>query len=225
MDECAPKCQMPQGRRHAAGEDPEKRSQILNGAWKIFAQQGFDAASMNNICKAAGVSKGTIYVYFSDKQELLVALVTERRQKFLQEITSLLASHGSTQDRLLATALALGRLMTSDDVVRVQRMVIAVAERMPDLGRQFYDAGAQHFLGLMSNWLCAETQAGRLWTPDPVIAAQHFAELASAGIWRRRLFGHALDAPTHDAIDHVAQEAVRVFIAAYGPHHRPPAPR
>ena len=49
--------------RLAAGQDPIKRRQILEGAQLVFMRMGFDAASMNDITREAGVSKGTIYVY------------------------------------------------------------------------------------------------------------------------------------------------------------------
>ena len=62
-------------RRHAAGMDPAKRDQILDGATKVFLESGFDAASMNDICRVAGVSKGTIYVYFANKEDLFEALI------------------------------------------------------------------------------------------------------------------------------------------------------
>ncbi len=48
--------------RLAAGQDPIKRQQILEGAQNVFLRMGFDAASMNDITREAGVSKGTIYV-------------------------------------------------------------------------------------------------------------------------------------------------------------------
>ena len=64
-------------RRHAAGEDPAKRDQILKGAMQCFMENGFDATSMNEVCRAAGVSKGTLYVYFTDKVDLFEALVAE----------------------------------------------------------------------------------------------------------------------------------------------------
>ena len=48
------------------------------GAREIFLARGFDAASMSDIAKAAGVSKGTLYVYFKNKEELFAAIVQER---------------------------------------------------------------------------------------------------------------------------------------------------
>ena len=55
--------------------DSAKRRQILDGARQVFLTQGFDAASMMDIAKAAGVSKGTLYVYFKDKDDLFDGMV------------------------------------------------------------------------------------------------------------------------------------------------------
>src|SRR5436190_23726715 len=56
-------------------EDPSKRRQILDGAHKVFMDLGFDGASMGEIARVAGVSKGTLYVYFADKSQLFGAVV------------------------------------------------------------------------------------------------------------------------------------------------------
>src|SRR6516165_4679283 len=56
-------------------EDSAKRRQILDGASAVFRALGYDAASMGEIAKAAGVSKGTLYVYFKDKDELFESIV------------------------------------------------------------------------------------------------------------------------------------------------------
>src|SRR5436190_11386010 len=58
-------------------EDSSKRRQILDGARKVFMDLGFDGASMGEIARAAGVSKGTLYVYFADKNRLFEAIVEQ----------------------------------------------------------------------------------------------------------------------------------------------------
>src|SRR5246127_5727358 len=63
--------------RIIADEDSSKRRQILEGARKVFMNLGFDGASMGEIARAAGVSKGTLYVYFADKSALFEAIVEE----------------------------------------------------------------------------------------------------------------------------------------------------
>src|SRR5262245_65890062 len=58
-----------------ARSDRLKRRQILEGARRMFLAQGFDAASMGAIARQAGVSKGTLYVYFKSKKELFESIV------------------------------------------------------------------------------------------------------------------------------------------------------
>src|SRR5438477_12556848 len=60
-----------------AADDNAKRRQIVDGARAVFLAQGFDAASMGEIARAAGVSKGTLYVYFKNKEELFEAIVDQ----------------------------------------------------------------------------------------------------------------------------------------------------
>ena len=58
--------------RHDGGA---KRRQIMDGARSAFLAAGFDGASMNDIARSAGVSKGTLYAYFNSKDELFEAII------------------------------------------------------------------------------------------------------------------------------------------------------
>jgi AcrR family transcriptional regulator len=53
------------------------RRKVLESALAEFAEKGYDAASMNNLCMAGGVSKGIVYHYFTDKDELYLACISE----------------------------------------------------------------------------------------------------------------------------------------------------
>src|SRR5687768_13872518 len=86
--------------RFAAGEDPAKRKQIMEGATRVFMKLGFEAASMNDITREAGVSKGTIYVYFQNKEELFVAMVEQERAAFLATVRSVLSNSGKVDKTL-----------------------------------------------------------------------------------------------------------------------------
>ena len=57
-------------------DDSDKRRQILDGALEGFLAKGYDAASMSEIARASGVSKGTLYVYFKNKEELFDDIVS-----------------------------------------------------------------------------------------------------------------------------------------------------
>ena len=59
----------------ASNDGSAKRRQIVEGARQVFLSAGFDGASMNDIARTAGVSKGTLYAYFSSKDELFEAII------------------------------------------------------------------------------------------------------------------------------------------------------
>ena len=84
------------------GEESSKRRQILDGACKVFLDLGFDGASMGAIARAAGVSKGTLYVYFADKCRLLEAIVEGAR-------------------KASASVLFRSRMRHQDDITEVRR--------------------------------------------------------------------------------------------------------
>src|ERR1700690_3555224 len=70
---------------HSAAEKvPDKRARILSAAERIFARHGFFAAKVSDVAKEAGVADGTIYLYFKNKDDLLIS-VFERRMHEVNE--------------------------------------------------------------------------------------------------------------------------------------------
>ncbi|MEI4472562.1 TetR/AcrR family transcriptional regulator [Frigidibacter sp. MR17.24] len=203
-------------RRHAAGADPAKRAQILAGALQLFLDRGFEAASMGDIARAAGVSKGTLYVYFQNKEDLFESLIEAKRDRMFQGLEQALAEHETVEARLLAFGKRLAVILCSDEVLRAQRIVLGALERMPELGERFYAKGAERSKGALAAWMAAEVAAGRLAIPDVTLAASQFAELCTAGIWRRRLFGRETGPSSEAEMEAVVASAVRMFLAAYG---------
>jgi len=218
---CDPSGRKSACRRHAAGEDPAKRKQILEGAMKEFLEKGFDAASMNDICRAAKVSKGTIYVYFSDKMDLFEALVAEEREKMFAGIDAILESDLPLREKLARFGHRLLETLCSDRVIRSQRIVAAIADRMPEVGERFYDAGAMRTHAALRAVLLREAAAGRIHVPDPELASFQFIELVAAGIWRARLFGKRPSPPGQDEIERLVQAAVEMFLGFYGRDGQP----
>ena len=66
----------------------EARSRILNAANKVFAEKGYHEATMEDIAKRLGVSKGAIYLYFSSKEDLFEAMVKTAPQAFKEILYS-----------------------------------------------------------------------------------------------------------------------------------------
>lgn len=202
--------------RPAAGQDPAKRDQILEGAWRVFERMGFDAASMNDITREAGVSKGTIYVYFSSKEELFEALVEKYRAKFIAGILEALNPDAPLREAMTTYGERLVKKVTSHMAISGQRVVVGVTERMPEIGQQFYRKGPCRGLDLFSEFLAKHVARGNLAVPDTALAADQFASLCQAGIFRRRLFGDMMDEPSDEQIRHTVASAVDMFLKAYG---------
>jgi AcrR family transcriptional regulator len=194
-----------------AGHDPKKRAQILAGARKVFLKHGFDGASMNDVARVAGVSKGTLYVYFESKERLFTALMHAERA--MQDFAP------DPADPDVAAVLArLGRnivtFLTAPHVIRAKRTVMAIIERMPEVASDFYCEGPALCIAELKTYLEAQVEAGVLDIPDCELAAQQFGDLAQAGLIKPLLYG-TIPTPTQEMIAYTVDSAVRVFLAAY----------
>lgn len=207
---------LPKSGRRVAGKDPAKRDQILNGAHCVFSRMGFDAASMNDITREANVSKGTIYVYFENKEELFEALVDRERSLIFCDVHTMLGGEGTARDKMFRYGRRITQLIASDPVIQAQRIVIGVSERMPELGANFYERGPQRGHALLAAFLNEEIARGTFVIDDVECAAYQFIELCMAGIFRRRIFGHMTEKPDEATIDRNVRSAIEVFFKAYG---------
>jgi AcrR family transcriptional regulator len=202
--------------RPAAGQDPVKRKQILDGARRVFIDMGFDAASMNDITREAGVSKGTIYVYFANKEELFEAIVEEERGSIFNNLYGALESGDGLRETLINFGMALSFKITCDKVISAQRTVIGVSERMPDLGRRFYERGPMHGHKIFVDFLEAAMKKGLLDIKDVRLAAYQFTDLAMAGLFRQCIFAYRSEPPGEEEIRYVVTAGVDIFLNAYG---------
>jgi len=205
-----------QGGRRAAGQDPAKRQKILDGAKRCFLSVGFEAASMNEITAEAGVSKGTIYVYFADKEELFAELIDRERGNMLISAQQLLEHSDSIEEALTAFGKHVTLRLTSDHVVRAQRMVLGVAERMPKLAGRFFGPDPFSGVSVLGSYLEQKVAAGELVIDDTELAARQFMDLSMAGVFKRRLFGSLTEEQGNAMIDDMVHKAVEMFLCYYG---------
>ena len=202
--------------RRIAGQDPVKREQILDGANRVFTRLGFDAASMNDITREANVSKGTIYVYFANKEDLFEALIDRERQSIFSDTAMAFAGDGSAGEKLKRYGTVLVRLICSEHVIMAQRTVIAISSRMPEMAKRFYEKGPRKGKDTLIAYLNAEIAAGNLIIDDVERAAYQFSELCLAGIFRPRIFGYMPEPPTDEEIERSVSSAVGMFLSYYG---------
>src|SRR5256885_8565698 len=138
-------------------EDSSKRRQILDGARKVFMDLGFDAASMGEIARAAGVSKGTLYVYFADKSRLFEAIVEEEALD-QGKVAFNLDPERDVTTTLMDFGQAYIQLLCRPGGGSATRTVMAIAERMPEVGRRFYNNVVALTIARLAHYL--EARAG-----------------------------------------------------------------
>lgn len=202
--------------RLGAGENPAKRDQILDGAGRVFASDGYDGASMNDITRAAGVSKGTIYVYFNNKEELFAALVMRERERMFNAVASILDPQKPLQEVLYDFGMMFARHMSSPGTIRGMRMVLGVIDKLPEVAQTFLNCGPTRGAHLLKDYLSSKVDEGLLEIEEPLLAARQFADLCSAGLFKPALFGELGEQPSDEELAVVVKSALRVFMKAYG---------
>jgi AcrR family transcriptional regulator len=195
-------------------DESAKRRQILEGARAVFLAQGFDAASMGEIARAAGVSKGTLYVYFENKEELFEAIVHAQCKFQAEGLFDLDAQDGDVEAVLTRLGVGLVRMMCQPDRASPLRTVIAIADRMPEIGKKFYETGPACGIAMLASYLKAQVDTGALRIDDCEVAAAQFIDSCQSTLFKPMLFNFAA-APSPERIAYVVGIAVRTFMAAY----------
>ena len=194
-------------------EDSSKRRQILDGARQVFMDLGFDGASMNEIARAAGVSKGTLYVYFADKNRLFEAILQDEAfQK--SKIVYNLDPKRDVETTLREFGRAYIGAMCRPGGGSSIRTVMAIAERMPEIGRQFYENVLAKNFDRLAEYLQARLEPDDLAIEDCGLAASQFMQMCQATLFLPFVF-QAEPAPSADRIARVVDSATRVFLATY----------
>src|SRR5947199_9838909 len=200
-----------------AEEDNSKRRQILDGASKVFMDLGFDGASMGEIARAAGVSKGTLYVYFADKNRLFEAIV-EREMLDQQKIAFNFDPERDVTVTLREYGQAYIELLCRPGGGSAIRTVMAIAERMPEVGRRYYDNVLAQTIHRLACYLEAHLE-NNIAIPDCHLAAAQFMQMCQASLFLPFIF-QAAPPPSAERIAEVVESATRMFLAAYGTKSR-----
>jgi AcrR family transcriptional regulator len=196
--------------------DTQKRQQILDGARQAFLAHGFDGSSMNDIVRAAGVSKATVYAYFPSKEKLFEALVFEdKRQAVERTFSRFIGDKRPAVEVLLDVGRNISGLVCSRGSMSYSRTVMAAAAKFPEIGRAFYEAGPKYGVAILADFLRKRVAAGELEIDDVDLAATQFQDLCHTGITKPLMYGCDVDL-SPERLEYVAQAAVRVFMAAYG---------
>lgn len=188
---------------------------VLRGATEVFEEHGFDRASMDMVVGAAGVSKATLYKYYPTKADLFRAIVERQCACHAERLRSIPIDGKDARDVLMHVALGIGRVFSSQALLRLFRMTISRSDEFPDIGRSFYAAGPGTAIERIAHVMKALAERGELDIDDPVTAAVHFKALCKEEIFQPFIFDVKSDFSDQE-LEQIADRAVTMFMRAYG---------
>ena len=192
-----------------------KYDQVLEGARQVFMADGFEGASVDEIARAAAVSKATLYSYFPDKRLLFMEVANAECARQSQEALDSIDMAAPPREVLNQAGHHFLRFITSTFGQQIFRICVAESDRFPEIGQSFYNSGPAVMRAEMAHYFEEAATRGELEIGDYVLAADQFGELCKADIWTRLIFG--VSKSVSDAeIDRVVEGAVEMFMARYG---------
>lgn len=203
------------------GRTATKRRAIHAAATEVFLQHGYLGASMDEVAAKAGVSKQTVYKQFENKERLFAEIVLGTNEQLAENLAKAYAEtlDGATDAReaLLALAYRLLESLTSDGILQLRRLVIAEADRFPEVCGAWFTTGFEKSLEALGQALTRLTDRGLLRTlDDPTLVAYQFAGLVMYKPMNRAMFAGTRQRPKPDELETLATRAVDVFLASYG---------
>jgi AcrR family transcriptional regulator len=203
------------------GRTPRKRRAILAAATEVFLQHGYLGASMDEVAAKAGVSKQTVYKQFENKERLFAEIVLGTSDQLMdglvQAYAETLDGAADAREGLRGLARRLLDSLTAGSVLQLRRLVIAEADRFPEVCGAWFTSGFEKSLEALGEALTQLTDRGLLRElDDPTLAAYQFAGLVMYKPMNRAMFAGTMERPKPGELDKLADQATEVFLAAYG---------
>ena len=202
------------------GRSARKRATILSAGRALFLSNGYQGTSVDQIAASAEVSKQTVYKHFGDKQELLLAIVTNALGSTVTPFLSRIATLADTTDLdadLTALAGDYLRAVLQEPVVQLRRLVVGEANRVPALAQLYYEQAPARTLAAFTNCFSRLDERGLLHVPEPMLAAEHFGFLIVGRSIDQALFCGASEVLAGIDPDRYVRAGVAVFLAGYRP--------
>ena len=209
----------------ATSRSERKRQAIIQAATEVFLRHGYLGATTDEVAARASVSKQTLYKYFADKEHLYADVILGASAGVSDVLSSAAASTlRDVQDvrkALRALADSFLSVLLQPDYVRLRRLVIAEADRFPDVGTAWFEGPFDRTLVILGEAMQRLADRGLLLNlSDPTRAAYQFAGLVMYQPMNQVMFAGTAAIPPADKLDRIADSAVDMFLATYGQQSR-----
>ncbi|MCO8125403.1 TetR/AcrR family transcriptional regulator [Stieleria sp. TO1_6] len=197
----------------AVGRRPKTADRIISAATELFLRDGYSSTNLEQVAEMAGVTKPTVYSHFKSKEGLLSAVSAAQAKSNADRIMTSLEPTGDTKADLLNFGQLFLETVLGENAVSWHRLSIAESRNHPEVGHAVYASGPARVIAAVTEFIAAETQAGRLQCANAQVAAEQFIGLLSGVNPIRVLTGQR--SPTKATLRRNCAEAVKTFLAAF----------
>lgn len=176
--------------------------ELLEAAFAVFVEKGFADARLEDIAAKAGVSKGTVYLYFNSKEAVFKEMVERVADAKLEMVSQLVEAHqGSFAALLRQLAQLMAAQIAQPPLLHFPRLIIGESRRFPELAAFYLEMAISRARNILMRIVERGQQAGE-FRPIPVRHAAHLfiSPLLFVPIYKSVFEPHdpeALDLPGH----------------------------
>jgi AcrR family transcriptional regulator len=186
-----------------------RRQAFLQAAREVFLEQGYEAASVNDVVRRAGGSLATLYAQFGNKEGLFLAVSQDQQERFVASVTPQCVDHLPVEQGLQKIGEQFLQTILSKDNLAFFRIVIGEGRKFPQLLQRYLTTGADRVRTMISDYLNAKGVA----LDDRETAGGYFLEMVRGKHHYRALSNEAFQLSDAEITEHVAA-VVKFFLRA-----------
>jgi len=200
----------PRGRPQIRCDD-DTRAIVLASARKHFLEAGYASSCISDIAQGAGVSTKTVYRLFESKSEIFNAVITDRIARFNVEVDLGLLKHPDLHHGLEQILIAYGRLVLDPETIAINRLVVAEADRFPEIAASFYQRAIVTTTAVFEGWLRSQHDKGAIGIANISLAAGFLRGMMTMEPQRAVMLGQR-QAPDDEEIRARATACAAIFL-------------
>jgi AcrR family transcriptional regulator len=179
-----------ESRRRVRRKDA-RPGEITAAALKLFAERGFAATRLEDVAAAAGIGKGTVYLYFATKEELFESVVRQQLVPRLEAAEAIIERHAGGAAELLRSVGSIMQEAIASEAAAIPKLVVTEAGNFPEMARFYVDTVVRRGRALLGRILALGVERGEFRPVEldsvlPVIAGP----LLMLVLWRHSLGRH-----------------------------------
>jgi AcrR family transcriptional regulator len=162
----------------------ERPRQILDAALEVFGERGLAAARLEDIARTAGVSKGTIYLYFPNKEALFCEMIREIPARHIDTVEAMIAEDESASEQLRQYFRHSWDYVRTPTFEILYRLILSELHHFPALYEQFIEDVPMRSMRVLADIVRRGIASGEFREMDPLAAGRMLhSELFTHGVW------------------------------------------